>query len=488
MGVGTLDQALLAVLPARHQSLRLFGLRRKVLLIDEVHAYDSYMQQLLDTLLEAHARQGGSVILLSATLPQKMRNNLIEAFYRGRGQTSSVIKSIAYPLVTHSSADSVQEKPLDTRDKVKRTVSVVRLDKESDVFDQIKTAINNGQCVCWIRNTVRAARKSHDELSKQGWMDRDCLHLFHSRFAMVDRQRIENEVLRRFGAESTHDDRKGHVLIATQVVEQSLDLDFDALITDLAPIDLILQRTGRLCRHVRDANGKRLTAYDAIDERRKPVLYLFCPDPIEGAGKDWLKKQQKGTQAVYPHIGQLWLGSRLLLKENKGKISMPADARELIEGVYSDEAENRIPEKLMTASVEAQTKMMVQKSMADLNALKLNKGYTRSSGEWDEEVRIPTRLTEEERVSVALAVLRDGKLHPYAGNTAHPWAMSVVNIPVREWEKASKQIPESIQEKIKVLKDEVKALGWHEVFPLIDETEGFYSPLMGWHPETGESQ
>ncbi|MDZ4151195.1 CRISPR-associated helicase Cas3', partial [Methylicorpusculum sp.] len=83
IGVGTLDQALLAVLPARHQSLRLLGLNHKILLVDEVHAYDSYMQKLLGALLEAHARQGGSVILLSATLPQTMREELVKAFHRG---------------------------------------------------------------------------------------------------------------------------------------------------------------------------------------------------------------------------------------------------------------------------------------------------------------------------------------------------------------------------------------------------------------------
>ena len=88
VGVGTLDQALLAVLPARHQSLRLLGLERKVLLVDEVHAYDSYMQKLLDALLEIHARQGGSVILLSATLPQTMRENLVAAFHRGLGDNT----------------------------------------------------------------------------------------------------------------------------------------------------------------------------------------------------------------------------------------------------------------------------------------------------------------------------------------------------------------------------------------------------------------
>ena len=186
VGVGTLDQALLAVLPARHQSLRLLGLGRKVLLVDEVHAYDSYMQKLLDALLEMHARQGGSVILLSATLPQAMRKNLVAAFHRGLGHNTFEIFSSAYPLATHSPAAGECEKHIDTREEVKRTVTVKKLDAEDAITKQIHQAVSNGQCVCWIRNTVKAARESHRNLAQYEWMDEDHLHLFHSRFAMVD--------------------------------------------------------------------------------------------------------------------------------------------------------------------------------------------------------------------------------------------------------------------------------------------------------------
>lgn len=490
VGVGTLDQALLAILPARHQSLRLLGLGRKVLIVDEVHAYDSYMQKLLDALLEMHARQGGSVILLSATLPQTMRENLVEAFHRGLGDDTPEIRSDAYPLATHSPAAGECEKHIDTRNEVKRTVTVKQLDAEDAVIEQIQQAVNNGQCVCWIRNTVKAARESHRTLAQCEWMDKDHLHLFHSRFAMVDRQQIEEETLKRFGDESKHVDRKGQVLIATQVVEQSLDLDFDVLITDLAPIDLIIQRAGRLRRHIRDVQGNRIRNLNVKDQRGIPILYLFAPDPKKHADENWLKAQQKGTQAVYPHVGQLWLTAKLLLGNGKRKFTMPDDARCLIEGVYSNEAEYAIPERLLDASMDAVGQNMMKQSMANLNALKLNKGYTRSSGDWDEESRIPTRLTEQETFSVALARLDQGQLQPYAKD-AHPewkWAMSVVKIPEWEWKKASLHIPETMQPLIEALKAEVKALRWLEVFPLTDETASYYNADDGWQPETGESQ
>jgi len=488
VGVGTLDQALLAVLPARHQSLRLLGLGRKVLLVDEVHAYDSYMQKLLDALLEMHARQGGSVILLSATLPQSMRKNLVEAFHRGLDDDLSEIRSDAYPLATHSPAAGGCEKHIDTREEVKRTVTVKQLNTEDAVIGQIQRAVSNGRCVCWIRNTVKAARDSYRTLTQYEWMDKDHLHLFHSRFAMVDRQRIEEETLKRFGDKSNHADRKGRVLIATQVVEQSLDLDFDVLITDLAPIDLIIQRAGRLLRHIRDEQGNRLRKLNAKDRRGTPILYLFSPVPTKDANANWLKTHQEGTQAVYPHIGQLWLTAKLLLMDGKGKFTMPDDARSLIESVYSPEAEDAIPEELLGASMGAVGQKMVKQSMANMNELKLNKGYTRNSGDWDEESRIPTRLTEQNTFSVALANFDKGQLQPYAKDAHHKWAMSIVKIPEWEWEKAKQQITATMQKLINDLKTEVKALRWLEVFPFTDETANYYNAKDGWQPETGENQ
>jgi CRISPR-associated endonuclease/helicase Cas3 len=294
--------------------------------------------------------------------------------------------------------------------------------------------------------------------------------------------------LKRFGDESNYEDRKGQVLIATQVVEQSLDLDFDVLITDLAPIDLIIQRAGRLKRHIRDVHGNRIRDVNAKDQREPAILYLFAPDPKENADENWLKTQQQGTQAVYLHIGQLWLTAKLLLEDGKGKFTMPDDARGLIEGVYSPEAEVAIPAILLDASMDAEGQNMMKQSMANLNALKLNKGYTRSSGYWDEESRIPTRLTEQETVSVALANFHQGQLQPYAKDVHHEWAMSVVKIPEWEWEKVSQHIPVAIQPLIEALKADIKALRWLEVFPLSDETASYYNASDGWQPETGEKR
>ncbi len=480
VGVGTLDQVLLAVLPARHQSLRLLGLGRKILLVDEVHAYDGYMQKLLNALLEAHARQGGSVILLSATLPQVMREALVSAFHKGLGEEPpKLVKEKEYPLVTHTPAVNEVEQAVDTREEVKRTVKVKRLATEQAVLEIIKQATNAGQCVCWIRNTVKSARQAYQNLLVAG-IESAQLSLFHSRFAMGDRQTIEKQTLDRFGNDSTPLQRKGQVLIATQVVEQSLDLDFDLMITDLAPIDLIIQRAGRLQRHVRDKEGNRLTEQGAKDQRGLPLLCVYSPDPADGVDKDWLKPDHAGTQAVYSHVGQLWLTAKLLLGNIENQFTMPQDARNLIDGVYSFEAEDSIPPELLEASYDAEGKVLVQKSMADLNVLKLDKGYTYSSGDWDEETRIPTRLSEQETISVALAIWDGKTLKPYIANQQYAWALSTIKLPDYEWEKAQQAIPEKLKSFIESLKEETKALRWLEVFPLSSKTETYYTAKDGF--------
>lgn len=117
IGVGTLDQLLMAVMPFRHQSLRLLGMRDKVLLLDEVHAYDGYMVRLLEGLLRFHAAQGGSAVVLSATLPVSLREKLLAAFNAGAGYAASVLQQSDYPLLSHLSAAGLSEQRLATRPK-----------------------------------------------------------------------------------------------------------------------------------------------------------------------------------------------------------------------------------------------------------------------------------------------------------------------------------------------------------------------------------
>jgi len=482
VGVGTLDQALLAVLPARHQSLRLLGLAQKVLIVDEVHSYDPYMNQLLQTLIEAHARQGGSVILLSATLPRQMREKYVRAFCEGADVSAPSLEEVSqYPLATHVPTLDHPETWLATRRDVERTVVVTLVEEVDNALGVLHDAVRKGQCACWVRNTVKDARIAYDMLANQEWMDKKKLTLFHSRFAMVDRQRIETSTLNLFDKNSSADRRRGQVLIATQVVEQSLDLDFDVMISDLAPIDLLIQRAGRLRRHVRDAAGNPLMGEGTIDLRGDPYLYVFGPTPTDSPAEDWLKSKLPGTQAVYQHVGQLWLTQQLL--NSLGKISMPDDARLLIDGVYSDEAQVKIPDSLLGLSWNAEGDAGSKRGMARLNALKLDKGYTRSSAEdsggWDKETRIPTRLGDESTL-VALARLEGGFLKPYAQASEFAWELSMIALPKQAWIKAQESIPDSLRGSIDKLKEGVKLLKWIELLPLTEDLEHYYDPQMGW--------
>ena len=250
-GAGTVDQALLSILPSRHQSLRLLGLMRRVLILDEVHAYDAYVQREIERLLEFQAGLGGCAILLSATLPLSIRAPLADAFARGLGEQEDADRAagggMAYPMATVRAAGVQFASGVPGRPGHGRTLPVRFLRTPDEALAEVEQAACAGKAVLYIRNTVDDALCAHAALAARG-LDPD---LFHARFALEDRLEIEGRVVKAFGKHGTPAERAGKVLIATQVVEQSLDLDFDALITDLAPIDLLIQRAGRLWRHER---------------------------------------------------------------------------------------------------------------------------------------------------------------------------------------------------------------------------------------------
>lgn len=482
VGVGTIDQALLGVLPARHQSLRLLGLTNKVLLVDEVHAFDPYMRSLLSALLQAHAAQGGSVILLSATLPYNFRAQLNKAFAQGVGLSAPQLKQDAnYPWVTQLNNQKFSELPVGTRKSVERRVVVQRLENEQQAFVQIKQALAQGRCICWIRNTVKDARNAYQYLQGQDWIEPENLSLFHSRYAMVDRQVTEADVVSRFGKESKGAERAGQVLIATQVVEQSLDLDFDLMISDLAPIDLLIQRAGRLQRHIRSANGDVVADDDVKDQRESPCLCVLSPDPLQVNDGKWLRELLPGTQAVYANVGQLWLTIKGLLNNNG--FEMPKDARALIEGVYGDDAQSDIPPVLELASAQAKGKQRSESNMGDFNCLTLDKGYTQASadhnGGWSEEVNIPTRLGGD-TVTVVLVKQVQGEWVAYAGEVANKWALSQLSLPKIEWEQASHLIPIDLQASLEQLKQRETGLRWVEIMPLVGAIEHLYQRDGGW--------
>ncbi|MFC3609535.1 CRISPR-associated helicase Cas3' [Stutzerimonas tarimensis] len=472
VGVGTLDQALLAVLPARHQSLRLLGLAGKVLLMDEVHAYDPYMMTLLKTLLTAHARQGGSVILLSATLPLAAREDLLSAYRFGLGVPLEVLPIDArYPLATRA-ADQVVSHACETRPQLKRRVTVQMLHDEDDVIALIAEQARAGRCICWIRNTVGDARRAHEMLGRV--VPAGNLELFHSRFAMGDRLDIEDRVLQRFGKHSNGAERRGRVLVGTQVLEQSLDFDVDLMISDLAPIDLLIQRAGRLQRHARLANGD--IAPDAAERREPPLLYLLSPRPVDEPTPDWYSSLFSKACFVYPDAGRLWLGARALERAgciiSPGEAGQPGAVRELVEAVYGRSAEP-VPTGLEMASANEMGEDLAKEGQAYFNALKLDQGYCEaSSGRWYEDSSIPTRLGDES-LTVYLAVDVGGELRPLKDSGSHAWEQSAVRINARQarrlepgWEARFAVALQTLRERHRLLEEPAFLL------PLMEEVDG----------------
>lgn len=461
VGVGTIDQALMAILPFRHQSLRLYGLARKVLVIDEVHAYDNYMQTLLSQLLAYHARQGGSAILLTATLPRAMRSALMAAWQTGLGQSTTKPQKEDFPLLTHVSEGQPLELPLGSRKEVSRSVEVAWLNEEEQAIEAVLEAVEAGECIAWVRNTVDNAIRAFEAIAARHPEPERCL-LFHSRFAMVDRQRIESQVIDHLGKDSTPEIRKGQVLISTQVFQESLDCDVDVMISDIAPIDLLIQRAGRLQRHQRGA-------------RCLPRLLVLAPPWADDPDEHWLKRTLPGTQAVYRDTSLCWLTQRVLRRLKA--IRMPEEARDLIEDVYGSVSDD-IPDALQAARYEQKGMQKTAGSMANFNALNLEEGYIKSD-QWQEEQEIGTRLVDEPTVNVVLLSLTDdNELALWAGESRHADMLSQVKLRQSQATKLT-SLPGRYESQWLTLQERYKALKYTQPWLPGDDSDCDYDTQWG---------
>jgi CRISPR-associated endonuclease/helicase Cas3 len=328
-GVGTVDQAMLAALNVKHGFVKLFGLAGKTLIIDEVHAYDSFMLPILEHLLRWCGFLNTSVVLLSATLPSHMKKRLISA-YLNDDNTESRLQKNGYPLLTIANKendgnaniqeiDSIHGKAMETRKKESITISFATHTKDdiSLIADQIIAKIKDGGNVLWICNTVNKAQLVFNELKRKNLNSTE-IRLFHSRYTKSDRLDIEKDIESLYGDESKSPTRPVRsILVATQVAEQSLDIDFDFLITDIAPVDLILQRAGRIFRHDR---GNRNPGF------KKSEILLLVPSEI---------KDIKNFAGVYDQFSVLKTMYELSILP-EATIILPNMYRSLVENVYNE--------------------------------------------------------------------------------------------------------------------------------------------------------
>lgn len=240
--VGTVDQAMMAVLMVKYGVLRLLGLAQKTLVIDELHSYDVYMSELIERLLEWCKALEIPVVMLSATLPPEKKAQMLSPY-----MTEELPQD--YPAITAITEDgrAVVRKIARTEKHSVVSVSLCPILQDPEqIARKAAELVQDGGCLCVLLNEVDQAQTVYQALKQMGF-DGETL-LFHARFPAEWRQEIEAQCIRWFGKDKSHRPKKA-ILVATQVVEQSLDVDFDAMMTAVAPIDLLLQRVGRVFRH-----------------------------------------------------------------------------------------------------------------------------------------------------------------------------------------------------------------------------------------------
>jgi CRISPR-associated endonuclease/helicase Cas3 len=352
LGVGTIDQALAAVLPLTHNALRLFALSDKVFVLDEAHAYGPWMHKLLTILLEWLGSFHAPVVLLSATLTGRTAGSLVDAYRRGAGFLEPSAVEPCYPgwLFVDGATGGVSE-PRATGSERARTLEVTVRQVMWDTGDPPQSPLRtNGRrralrealrpvaedggtalvcctTVAEAQATYRVLRSAFPELAA----GEGGLRLLHSRYPADVRQRITDECEAAYGKPRTAEDvyrlRPASILVATQVVEQSLDFDFDLIVSDLAPLAQLLQRAGRGRRHARGPKARPAWA------RSEDRPHLVVLEPVTAEGKT---DPPRTWGSVYDR-GLLTRTAGLLHATPTAGISVPGDVQELVDFVYAED-------------------------------------------------------------------------------------------------------------------------------------------------------
>lgn len=338
LGISTVDQVLTSVLPVRHRFIRGFGLGRSILIVDEIHAYDTYMYGLLSEVIKVQKAVGGVVILLSATLPERQRQRLVSAWNPGL-PLSEITPTDPYPVITQVT-DGLIRRYVPSIDQLppKREINFETRKSPSisigiEIIEEILHVAEAGSNVVVVCNTVGEAQKVYESLKSKSSVT---ILLFHSRFTLHHRQEIEDTLLEKYGPDASVG--TGSIVVATQVVEQSLDLDFDWMVSQLCPCDLLFQRIGRIQRHA-NKDSHRIKADTASD------CCVVVPENPED------RKDYGATSIIYENFRVLHRTMQLLENQTEALV-FPHAYRSWIEAVYSEEAWENEEEVLQLAYEE----------------------------------------------------------------------------------------------------------------------------------------
>lgn len=411
--VGTIDQALMAAMNVKHGFVRAFGLAGKVVILDEVHTYDAYTGTLLDALVALLRSLHCTVIILSATLNHDRRQQMLAA-------TLSVSD---YPLITACPARStVREVPVPAGES--RQVSVqLQNDEKLSVEEALRRA-EQGQQVLWIENTVLEAQQRYLDLAARASELGVACGLLHSRFTADNRQSIEDHWVNLFGKPGwSRRGDQGRILVGTQVLEQSLDIDADFMVTRFAPTDMLLQRLGRLWRH---ENTPRCGA--ALAE-----VWLIGPEldaAIDSPDKHFGSSAFVYSPYVLCRSLEVWRALR--------EVSLPRDIRELIESTYIPRQEHGQMSRWLS-ELDNGTRFRIGRTALQ----QLARVTLAEAGNTLPESKAQTRYSEADNFDVLL--LRNMRLVPDEASTVltlldgdqlHlPWQRNRLNKP--QWRRLS---------------------------------------------------
>ncbi len=395
IAVGTIDQALLGAIRVKHAHLRGASLLRHLLVVDEVHASDRYMEALLASLLRNHLGGGGHALLLSATLGAAARARLLGTCR----PTAEEAEAVPYPLL--SWADGRIERRLEPERVAtvlpKRVALITEksLDRPDEIARQALVAASAGAAVLVIRNTVAAAvatvralevaAPAHPALFRVG----DVVTVHHGRFAALDRRTLDAAVEHSLGRDRT---KGGRVVVGTQTLEVSLDLDADLLITDLCPADVLLQRLGRLHRH------RARPRPSGFEQPRAIVLVPAGRDLLPFAARSG---GRHGLGRVYDDLAVIEATWRQI--EASVAWTIPADNRRLVErtthpeclSLIKAELEARDPGQWSRHMQEKEGKTASELNEAEWALVDWRTPFAEFSIDADEHFR--TRLGEADR-------------------------------------------------------------------------------------------
>lgn len=312
--VGTIDQALMAVMNVKHGFVRTFGLAGKVVILDEVHSYDSFTGSILDALIKALRQLQCTVIILSATLTQERRSKLL-------GVTS---QSAAYPLITAQPNNGALSEIAVT--SIPDAAVSISHQQDANAIEEALNRAEAGQQVLWIENTVSEAQEIFKKLAARTHdMNVNC-GLLHSRFTKADRVYNENIWVTHFGKDGANTRIQiGRILVGTQVLEQSLDIDADFLVSRIAPTDMLLQRLGRLWRH-----SETQRPSSALRE-----AWILSPD-LDSAIATPDLAFGLSVKVYAPYV----LCRSLAVWRGLSQVRLPNQIRELIEATYAKQEES----------------------------------------------------------------------------------------------------------------------------------------------------